>query len=106
MGQRAEQLHRSAVDCEQRDDPDAARAARQEADRWMHKAGAAKCQLQEVDKILEQKKSSLTICEREAAGLLRGEERQGGKRLLIWPHSIYSMSIPPKKKPLQSVHGS
>lgn len=79
MEQRSEQLRSTAEDCERKDDPAGALAARQQGARWMFKADAAGSQLHEVGKVLEYKRSALVGCEREAPGLLRGEEQQGGK---------------------------
>jgi hypothetical protein len=87
MEQRAEELRSSAADYERQDNPAAAHAARQEAERWMHKATAAKSQLQEVGDALQQKTRSLAACEKAAPGLLRGEEEQGGDRPIPCPQS-------------------
>lgn len=77
MEQRAEALQRSTTDFKQKDDAVAAKAARQEAVRWAQKAEAAQLQLQEVGKVLAQKRGVVAGCERQAPSLLRGEEQQG-----------------------------
>lgn len=77
MEQRAEDLTLTAEEHERKEDDASAQQSRQEAARWMQKANAAKSQLDDVSKVLDQKRGTLDQCQREAPSLLRREEQEG-----------------------------